>query len=94
MHNSCGTWLSYSYTGLLGPKESRRLRLQEFLDNQHMKPYTQAAFTSQETALVLISLRGCVSLRAIVNSHTLREEYSLRELGTKCWRKGTVHAIC
>jgi hypothetical protein len=37
-----------------GSQGSRRVRLSEYLDNQHMK----AAFTPQERYLLLISVRG------------------------------------
>jgi len=37
-----------------GPEGSRRVRISEYLENQH----TKAAFTLQERFLLLISVRG------------------------------------
>ena len=68
------------------PEGSRKLRLQEFQDNQHMKVVRLSAlrtgrFNSQEIFLVLISIRGWVDPRTIVH----QQELSMKNSSYSIW---------
>jgi hypothetical protein len=61
-HTSSGLHNVFKLKAWIGPEGSRKLRLPQFLDNQHMKV---ARLSTQHTpTLVLTYVRSCVDTRA------------------------------